>query len=75
VELTEAYLEAIDAREGEVGAYLTLCPEGALAAAARCDERRAAGAALPPLAGIPMGVKDNICVRGLATTCGSKMLE
>lgn len=74
VELTRSVLGRIDRVEDRVRAYLTVDREGALAAAAKVDERLAAGEALPPLAGIPIGVKDNICTKGMRTTCASKML-
>ena len=75
VELTESVLGRIDAKEDEIGAYLSVDREGALKKAAQVDERRAAGENLHPLAGIPVGVKDNICVREMPATCASKMLE
>ena len=74
VEITRSVLGRIDKVESKVRAYLTVDREGALAAAAKADERLAAGEALPPLAGIPIGIKDNICTKGLRTTCASKML-
>lgn len=74
-ELTKAYLDAIDETDGTIGAYISLYPEEALAAAAAVDEKRAKGESLSPLAGIPAGIKDNICTRGMRTTCASKMLE
>ncbi|MDD4510685.1 MAG: Asp-tRNA(Asn)/Glu-tRNA(Gln) amidotransferase subunit GatA [Oscillospiraceae bacterium] len=74
VEVTKAYLDAIESKEPDVKAYLTVDAEGALATAKDVDEQRMQGKALSPLAGIPAGIKDNICTRGLRTTCASKML-
>lgn len=74
VEVTRAYLDAIESKEPDVKAYLTVDAEGALASAKDVDEQRMQGMALSPLAGIPTGIKDNICTRGLRTTCASKML-
>lgn len=75
VEIARSVLGRIDRVEEKVRAYLTVDKEGALAAAAGVDERLAAGEALPPLAGIPIGIKDNICTKGVRTTCASKMLD
>ena len=58
-ELTKTYLDAIDETDGTIGAYISLYPEEALAAAAAVDEKRAKGESLSPLAGIPAGIKDN----------------
>ena len=74
-ELTESWLQALEAKEKDIGAFITLCPKRALREADAIDEARARGEELSPLAGIPMAVKDNICVKGLPTTCASKMLE
>jgi len=74
-ELTDAYLEQIEKTEENTNAYITLCADDARKGAADCDRRRAAGEPLSPLAGIPMGVADNICTMGVKTTCGSKFLE
>ena len=74
VELTRAYLDNIQALDGEIGAYITVTAERALEDAERIDRRRLAGESLPPLAGIPFGVKDNISTRGVLTTCASRML-
>lgn len=75
VELTNALYERIDAVESQVKAYVTLDKENALAQAARVDAMIAAGEKIAPLAGIPGAIKDNICTKGLLTTCSSKMLS
>ena len=74
-EAAQSVLDRIGAVEEKVGAYVTVTGEMALERARRVDEKRAAGEALSPLAGIPIAVKDNICTRGVATTCASRMLE
>ena len=73
-ELTKALYERIDAVEDQVKAYVTLDKENALAQAAKVDAMIAAGEKIAPLAGIPGAIKDNICAKGLLTTCSSKML-
>ena len=74
-EVARAALDAVEAREGAVQAFLQVAPELALAAAARIDADRAAGKPLPPLAGVPLAVKDNMMLTGTRTTCASRMLE
>jgi aspartyl-tRNA(Asn)/glutamyl-tRNA(Gln) amidotransferase subunit A len=75
VELTEAYLERIQALDGRVGAFLRVDRDQALAQAGDIDKRRAAGKAVGRLAGLPVAVKDVLCDRTQPTTCASRMLE
>ena len=75
VEGARAALDAIQARETEVQAFLQITPELAIAAAERVDAARAAGEPLPPLAGVPVAIKDNMNLAGTRTTCASRMLE
>ncbi len=74
VELTQAYLDNIAKKDGDIGAYLNVTSELALKRASEADKRIANGdEAL--LLGISGALKDNICTRGISTTCASKMLE
>jgi aspartyl-tRNA(Asn)/glutamyl-tRNA(Gln) amidotransferase subunit A len=74
-ELAAGYYKRIEARNPELNSYLTLSQDRAYAQADRVDALVAAGKSLPPLAGVPMAVKDVISTRGVRTTCGSKILE
>lgn len=73
-EVAEASLDAIEARDGAVQAFLQVVPELALEAADRIDAARAVGEKLPPLAGVPFAIKDNMNLVGTRTTCASRML-
>lgn len=73
-ELTKSVLDRAAATDEKVGAYLTVCGDEALKKAREVDEKRAKEETLHPLAGIPIGIKDNISTKGLLTTCASKML-
>lgn len=74
VELTKAVFGRINEVESKVDAYVTVDEENALKTAAEIDAKRAEGEELSDLAGIPIGIKDNISTKGLKTTCSSKML-
>ena len=74
-ELAADYFKRIAARNGELNAYLTLSEERAYRQADRVDAMVAQGKPLPPMAGVPIAVKDVISTRGIRTTCGSKILS
>jgi len=74
-EIAAEHYKRIAARNPEINAFLTLCEKRAYAQADRVDAMVAAGKPLPPLAGVPLAIKDTISTRGLRTTCGSKILD
>ncbi len=73
-ELTESVYSRIKASGKPVNAFVTLTEELGYLQAKAIDARRSAGETLSPLAGIPVAVKDNICTKGIRTTCASRML-
>jgi aspartyl-tRNA(Asn)/glutamyl-tRNA(Gln) amidotransferase subunit A len=74
VEITQSYLDRIEAVDPQVGSFLNVTADRALEQAAQIDGKIAAGEEIGLLAGIPIGIKDNLCTRGVTTTCASKML-
>jgi aspartyl-tRNA(Asn)/glutamyl-tRNA(Gln) amidotransferase subunit A len=74
-EVAAEYYKRIAAKNSDLNAYLTLCEERAYAQADRVDALVTAGKPLPPLAGVPVAIKDVISTRGVRTTCSSKILE
>ena len=75
VELTQAVIERIDAENGRINAYVHVDAPTALSQAEQIDARRHRGEQLGPLAGVPIAIKDVMCVRGGRTTCGSRILQ
>ncbi|MBX9948144.1 MAG: Asp-tRNA(Asn)/Glu-tRNA(Gln) amidotransferase subunit GatA [Candidatus Obscuribacterales bacterium] len=74
-EILAAHLKYVQAHDSDIKAFTCLTEERAQKQAARVDELIARGEALPALAGIPVAVKDNICVADYPTTCSSRILE
>lgn len=75
VDVVERHLARIAERDGEVHAFNVVTADEARAAAAEVDAAVGAGRDPGPLAGVPIALKDNMCTRGIATTCSSKILE
>jgi aspartyl-tRNA(Asn)/glutamyl-tRNA(Gln) amidotransferase subunit A len=75
VELCKAYLKRIEENDTKIKAFLYLNKEQILEAAANSDSRRQVGKQLSEFDGIPIGIKDNICIKGERVSCGSKILE
>ena len=74
VDATREALAAIAAREEAVGSFVTVDAEGALARAEQIQKKIDAGELTSPLAGVPVAIKDNMCTKGMKTTCSSKIL-
>ena len=74
-DLAKNFYKKIEAEDPEIHAYLTLCEDRALQQADRVDRIVKAGDPLPPLAGVPIGIKDVMVTKGVRTTAGSKILE
>jgi aspartyl-tRNA(Asn)/glutamyl-tRNA(Gln) amidotransferase subunit A len=73
--LTESHYERIGSKDPEINSFLALCRERALSQAEKVDGMAAAGKALPSLAGIPVGIKDVLALKGAPATAGSRILK
>ena len=74
-EINKAYVDRIVEKEPEVKAFVTTLTDTALEQAKQIEEKVESGEITSEFAGIPVGIKDNICTKGVRTTCSSKMLE
>ena len=74
-EVVEAFFGHIDEVDNKIKAYITICKEEAMQKASEIQTKFDNGEKLGLLAGIPIAIKDNICTKGIKTTCASKMLE
>jgi aspartyl-tRNA(Asn)/glutamyl-tRNA(Gln) amidotransferase subunit A len=79
-DLTQAFIDRIEELDPHLHAFLTLTPENALSQAAKADQcladwRQSPDQALSPLVGVPLAIKDVLCVADVRCTCGSRILE
>lgn len=74
-EITKAYIDRISEKESDVKAFVTQLTDTALEQAKQIEEKVSNGETISGYAGIPIGIKDNLCTKGIKTTCSSKMLE
>lgn len=74
-EINKAYIDRINEREKDIQAFITLTTDEALEKSKNIEEKVNKGEIKGELAGIPIGIKDNMCINGVKTTCASKMLE
>ncbi len=74
-EVVESYIHRIKKFDNKINSFITLCEDTAIKEAEEVDKKLNRGEKLGELAGVPVAIKDNICTRGVKTTCASKMLE
>ena len=74
-EIVNDIFSKIDSKDPEINSYICTTKDNAIAQAENIDKLIKNEQILPPLAGIPIAIKDNICTKGVATTCASKMLK
>ena len=75
VEATTAYLDAMEERDKDINAFVSMDREGALKRAEEVQKKIDSGELTGPLAGVPVAIKDNMCINGMLTTCSSKILS
>ena len=75
VEAVKASIAQVEKVEKDVNSFVTLDKEGALKRAEEVQKMVDDGTLLSPLAGVPVAIKDNMCTKGMRTTCSSKILE
>lgn len=75
IDVLKAFYEKIKNDDEKIKGYITLCEEEAYKLAENIQAQYDAGEEMGPLAGVPIAIKDNLCTRGVKTTCASKMLE
>ncbi len=75
VEVTHSLLQRIDKVDTKIQGYITVCDKEALAMAEEADRRLRKGENLTSLTGVPVSIKDNICTKGIKTTCASRILQ
>ena len=74
-EITKAYIDRINEKEKDVQAFVTVLSDSAMEQATNIEDKIKKGEIKGEFAGIPIGIKDNMCTKGIKTTCSSKMLE
>lgn len=74
-EITKAYVDRINEKEKDIQAFITTLADEAMKQAEEIQTKKEKGEITGDFAGIPIGIKDNLCTKGVKTTCASKMLE